>query len=196
MRAEDSSPYRSKGRGVILPSAMRRTRELAVISACLIAASAAGCASGKPARPMDEQRWPGAAVIDPDADWPFWPWSMRVHPLTQYREDRVTGRLIIETRVEFVDAWGDTCKALGQLDIELYDGDSPSSDAIIRWDDDPDLDLNDLDVNHQRYDIVTRTYLFRLEIEKGQELPTVGVLRAYFTSADGRRLQAQEELAR
>jgi len=124
------------------------------------------------------------------AAWPFWPVSMRVHPLTRLMIDRQTSEQIIECRLEFQDSQGQTSKASGQLTLQIYPESSTplGGGALQTW----NQDLRDLEINHQRYDDVTRTYLFRLQIT--QPLPAGAELRAFFLSADGRRLSAHARL--
>jgi hypothetical protein len=52
-----------------------------------------------------------------------------------------------------------------------------------------ELDLEDLTINRERYDEITRTYLFPLETQQ-EALPDRPELRAYMLSADGRAIQA------
>jgi hypothetical protein len=128
--------------------------------------------------------------VGPDAPWPFWPQRMRVHPLSQFVTDRSSGERLIEVRIEFTDTNSNTSKAVGLMDIELHDGDAPpQSEPITRW----TADLWDLEVNSERYDDVTRTYLFSLRIED-HPVPATPELRVYFLSADGGRLQAAYRL--
>ena len=60
------------------------------------------------------------------------------------------------------------------------------SASLTNW----DLDLTDLEVNARHFDVVTRTYLFRLDLEE-TDLPAAVELRAYFESADGRLMEAE-----
>jgi hypothetical protein len=156
----------------------------------LVIAGATGCASsGSNTRGRDPALRQTRIT---DAEWPFWPYRMRIHPLSHFVKDRDSGDLLIETRIEFEDAEGNTCKGVGLIGIELYSADVEqfvSSEAISSW----STDLGDLDVNRDHYDDVTRTYLFRLEVED-VDLPDQPELRAYFTSRDGAHLQATYKL--
>jgi len=113
---------------------------------------------------------------------------MRIHPLTQFMNDRQTGKLMIEARVEFFDPYGHTCKAFGQIEIALHDAepDQFNANPIGTW---PE-DLTDLELNDIYFDDVTGTYLLRLQIAQDMEVPQKAELRAAYLSADGRRLQA------
>ena len=125
------------------------------------------------------------------SDWPFWPQALRIHPLTRLAVDAKSGRSIIEVRLEFLDPEGHTTKGVGQVRIDLAAGGSgaDSSPPIATW----NWDLRDRSVNRRFYDDVTRTYLFRLNVES-LELGPQPELRAYFLSATGARLQAAHTL--
>ncbi|UCD74703.1 MAG: hypothetical protein JSV91_13055 [Phycisphaerales bacterium] len=128
----------------------------------------------------------GGASADGDAvTWPFWPRSIRIHPLTRFTTDRETGGLLIEARLEFLDAEGHNTKGLGQVRFDLHSA-LPSEDArsLENW----NKDLRDLAENLNHFDDVTRTYLFRLEIEESL-LPRRPMLKAYFLSADGATME-------
>lgn len=141
--------------------------------------------SGQPAG--DASAASSSAQRDPGAAWPFWPTSMRFHPLTRAVHEGSANELVIEARIEFLDSDGETSKAAGQLTLQLYaDVQSPSGpDALRTW----NQDLRDLSINRQRYDDITRTYLFRLEMDQ-TELPQGAQLRAFFLSIDGQHLDA------
>jgi hypothetical protein len=135
----------------------------------------------------------GQARNTPDtlAAWPFWPAFMRLHPLTRLTEDRATGVQIIECRIEFEDPDQQTCRAVGQLTIQLYpDATAPTGAgaALQTW----NQDLRDLELNRRQYDDVTRTYLFRLQLT--QPPPPGAELRAFFLSADGKRMNGEIRL--
>jgi hypothetical protein len=129
----------------------------------------------------------GPSAAQP-ASWPFWPKSMRLHPLTRLALDPETGEQVIECRIEFLDPDGQTSRAVGQLTLQLYpDAGTPTADnlALQTW----NQDLRDLALNRRQYDVVTRTYLFRLQIT--QPLPVGADLRAFFLSLDGQRMLAE-----
>lgn len=113
---------------------------------------------------------------------------MRIHPLTRLME---TGDgLIIETRIEFSDAWGSTTRGLGQLRIMLVEtAGSEQGRLLEEW----NTDLRDVDANVLHFDDITRTYLLRLEIDPSL-LSRTAELRAHFLSADNTRLSASHRL--
>ncbi len=115
---------------------------------------------------------------------------MRVHPLTRLTNTGPGGTAIIECRLEFTDAEGQTSKAIGQLTLQVYpDSFAPTGrGALETW----NQDLRDLEINRRQYDDITRTYLFRLEVS--QPLPAGCEVRAFFLSTDGRRLNAEMRL--
>ena len=65
---------------------------------------------------------------------------------------------------------------------------SGANAALQTW----NQDLRDLELNRRQYDDVTRTYLFRLQLT--QPPPAGSELRAFFLSADGKRMNAQIRL--
>jgi hypothetical protein len=123
-------------------------------------------------------------------NWPYWPVAMRLHPLTRLMTDAHSGETIIEARLEFVDGDSQTTKAVGQLTLQVYpDSVTPTgSGALETW----NQDLRDVAVNRRQYDDVTRTYLFRLQAT--QALPAGCEIRAFFLSADDRRMNAEMRL--
>lgn len=127
-----------------------------------------------------------SAVEEPPG-WPFWPVKMRIHPLTRVTTDANSNQMVIETRLEFIDAEGQTTKAIGQVRFELYADASATGGPARAW---PEQDLRDLDVNRLRYDDVTRTYLFPIDI-KPEDLAGDPQLWAYFLSADGRLMKGR-----
>lgn len=129
-----------------------------------------------------------------DSVWPFWPVSMRIHPLTRLTEDPESGRPVIELRVEFNDAFGHTTKCVGEIVAELHDGMPEMDDEAVDenfW----RRDLRRLNTNQTHYDEVTRTYLLRLFVEP-EDLPDDPHLRVMLQSTDGRVLVATESLLR
>jgi hypothetical protein len=143
---------------------------------CILASSPvllAGC-KGRPSRVGDEK-------------WPFWPARMRIHPSTRVVRDDPTGQFVVETRIEFFDADGATARALGQLNMQLHDArpEARNAEPIQLW----NQDLRDLAANRKQYDMVYRTYLYRLQIDPAT-FPAQPELRAYFLGNDGRELEA------
>ncbi len=119
--------------------------------------------------------------------WPFWPTSLRIHPLTRLVVDTQTRQPIIEVRLEFLDPDQHTTKGFGQVRIDLATSGTTaeSSPPLATW----SWDLRDSSVNRTLYDDVTRTYLLRLKVQSlvpGSKLQ----LRAYYLCATGQRLQA------
>jgi hypothetical protein len=145
----------------------------------LIACGLAGCATPEGADRVGVDPATGEPV-----PWPYWPTTMRIHPLSRLVTDADSGRTVIEARIEFLDRDGQTTRACGQLRIDLYDASANfPTQPVTTW----EMDLRDLAINRQRYDDVTRTYLFPLDTEL-DPLPRRPELRAYFLSADGRPL--------
>jgi hypothetical protein len=121
------------------------------------------------------------------ARWPYWPRSLRVHPLTRLMTEDRTGDLILEVRVELFDVDGDTSKGAGVLTVELYDlGDERSEHLLADW----VVDLADETKNRLHFDEVTRTYLLRLQLTPAQ-VPPEPVVRARFESIEGRMMSGE-----
>ncbi len=116
---------------------------------------------------------------------------MRLHPLTRLTGDTTTGEQIIECRIEFEDPDHQTCRAVGQLTLQLYPDSASTTGpdvALQTW----NQDLRDLELNRRQFDDVTRTYLFRLQLT--QPPPAGSLLRAFFLSSDGKRMNAEIRL--
>ncbi len=122
--------------------------------------------------------------------WPFWPKRLRIHPATRVVTDRATGELVIEARVEFFDAEGDTSKAYGELTLQLHNP-AQSTGEDQTW----KLDLRNLADNRRQFDDVTHTYLLRLDLDS-DSLPPQAELRAIFISADGQTMEGRMRLRR
>lgn len=83
---------------------------------------------------------------------PFAPKAMRIHPLT-HAETGEQGDPRVVVHVELKDAWGDTVKGVGRVQIQLW-RDGRTSEEAVRW----DIDLRALGDNADYYDPATRTY--------------------------------------
>lgn len=119
-----------------------------------------------------------------DVDWPFWPASMRIHPLTRVLAN--DEQIIIEARIEFSDAHGSTTRCKGQLRLLLIETAGASEGQVLEeWNN----DLREIDNNVLHFDDITRTYLFRLRLDPANYSRTAE-LHAQFLSADNRRLSA------
>ena len=112
---------------------------------------------------------------------------MRIHPLSRRATDRDSGRPYIVARIEFFDAFGHTCKGVGQIRIDLL-AIGPAKGSLQRLTTYA-KDFSDLSINRDHYDDVTRTYRFHLELDR-ETLPEKLELRACFLSANGQRLEA------
>ena len=87
---------------------------------------------------------------------------MQIHPLTRVDHDAKEAVWII-CYIELKDAWGDTCKGDGKLQVQLYKPAGGRAGGIgvqdLAW----DIDLSDLDRNASLYDPATRTYRLQLQ---------------------------------
>lgn len=135
-------------------------------------------------------------VLDNGADWPFKPALMRVHPFTSLRYDEAAETHVISAHVEFRDRVNDVTKAVGTFRFELYrvpEGGAASAAGRkleTQW----SASVQTIDENVAHYDRATRTYEFKLELER---LPAPGshlLLVVQFTDSEGRRYWAEGEL--
>jgi hypothetical protein len=193
---------------------------LAASSAALLAVLlAAGCESADKAE-GGSSRWGNSSAPAINAsdgttqgqnsftNHPFDPISMRIHPLTHLQRAQDVAGSATERRpeaslgprincfIEFKDRWGDTCKALGMLQVQLYrpalEPGQERQDA--KW----DADLSDLSRNADWFDPVTRAY--RLQLQVPDWLGDPGKdgqikLRVIYTpsSADGESRKLRDE---
>lgn len=88
---------------------------------------------------------------------PFAPASMRVYPLTQIeRTGEGEARLVLH--LELRDAWGDTVKGIGNLQVQLLRGGAGGGRDERMW----EVDMRDPASNALYYDPATRTYRVQL----------------------------------
>lgn len=83
---------------------------------------------------------------------PFAPKAMRIHPLTHAETD-ADGTPRVVLHMELTDAWGDTVKGIGRVQVRLWREGNAGGDPV-RW----DVDLRGLGENADYYDPATRTY--------------------------------------
>jgi len=127
-------------------------------SLALLAAVAVNASCAIPPRPPLQ----GAHAARSGVVNPFGPAALSIHPLTRVDRDS-KGRLWIICHIELRDAWGDTCKGAGKLQVQLYRPIGGRASGLgtqeLAW----DVDLSDLDKNASFYDPATRTYRLPLE---------------------------------
>jgi len=124
----------------------------------LIIVAATGCSwKGEPAQT------PGPKPVDGAMWWPA-PVRMRVYPASRFAGN--DGYVVLEARIELVDAMDDSVKVAGRFRFELIDDERDGASRIDRrlysW----DVPLLTLEHQRQHYDSVTRTYLFRLRMDE------------------------------
>jgi len=107
--------------------------------------------------------------------WPFRPSRVRIHPLSYFEAGTSNRPRVLHLRLEFFDLFEHNTKGLGTIEFELYSGSGSTEPIGTRsrleaW----VSDINDLQQNLERYDDVTRTYLFPLKIDPDLELPERG----------------------
>ena len=153
----------------------------------LLASPLGGCEAPPEGAPGEVT--PESLADDASLRWPYRPADMRIHPLTRLVTDEDGRYTQIETRIELFDIEGHTTKGCGRLRIDLHavEGGIVSA-ALMTW----NLDLRDPTFNRERYDVVTRTYLFGLEPDPGETIPDQPALKAYYLTGDGRPLPVRE----
>ncbi len=170
-------------------------RRILGVGLCAIVACLSGCAPQGPG-PVDRPVTPdgasaaanpgdGASVGPATDAWPYWPRSMRLHPLSRFVQSD-DGGWVIEARVELFDRDGVSTRGAGALRLWIRPCEAPAS-AATSW----VVNLRDPLVNRERYDAVTRMYLLRLSPEDllSADVECVA-LSASFTGADGARMDA------
>ncbi len=118
----------------------------------LLALAAAGCGT-RPRPSLGGHAGDGLGVPHP-----FAPDTIEVHPLTR-SERNADQKPIILCYVECRDSWGDTCKTVGRLELQLFRGVGDAGVQELTW----EIDLSDLDRNLELYDPPTRMYRLPLE---------------------------------
>ena len=92
---------------------------------------------------------------------PFAPMSLRIYPLTHLGEEP-GGEAAIICHIELRDRWGDSVKALGKLQVQLYRPraglDASTAEQILKW----DVPLENERQNAALYDPATQTYRLAL----------------------------------
>lgn len=167
----------------------------------LVAATLPACAV-KPKPPLE-----GEAVAA-GVPRPFAPVVMQIHPLTRIVRTGTGGAEenggkggaaaagpMIVCHLELRDSWGDTCKGVGKLAVQLYRTDRAGGTGTqeLRW----DVDLSDLVLNAKLYDPATRTYRLTLEglpealasPDSRARLRLVAILQTWGPKGDQRTLQ-------
>lgn len=128
-------------------------------------------------------------VLPPDQPIinPFAPASIRIHPITHLNVGN-DGQPMIILHVEFRDFWGETCKGVGSIVVELYRPSAgPRAGLEVQelvW----EVDLTDLQRNARLYDPATRTYRLQLA-----NLP--GWIRVDPNATTGQRVRLKVTLA-
>jgi len=127
-----------------------------------------------------------------DEYWQIEPVQVRVYPSTRFVFEE--GLPILDARIEFQDAAGDTMKAVGDLRFELAaltpSGEPRVNDPLYEW----FVPMRTLEENKRFYDGITRSYAYRLKLET----PAIGneavMLIVTYTPPEGKRLSARTVL--
>ena len=174
----------------LAPVHMTYLRRFVWCCSCGLLLCVAGCTPRDNRQTPVSPRGSAANGVAVTAIWPFWPTSMSIHPLTRLTTEEQTGRAILEARVEFLDSQGNRSKAVGQMSLALYNADNRAQPVHV-W----SQDLLQPARNQQHFDVVTRTYLLRLELDP-KTFPETAELRASFNSVDGQSMDAVYRIKR
>jgi hypothetical protein len=114
----------------------------------------------------------------------FMPVKMRLHPLS--RIVTTAANPTLEARLELTDQFGDIGKGVGTIDFKLFTYSTlmpnHQGSTISQW----HFDLSTPTANHDHWDAITRTYLFKLPLTPAS-LNNIGhvQLTANLTLPDG-----------
>jgi hypothetical protein len=114
---------------------------------------------------------------------------MRIYPSSRFiRED---GKPLLEARVEFFDAAGDSTKAVGAMRFELFTAgaaaQTTTGQRLYAW----AVPMLTAEQNRLFYDSVTRTYLFRLSLDTLTIIREQTRLRVTLTPPRGPRISTE-----
>ncbi|MCC5828932.1 MAG: hypothetical protein JJU36_05735 [Phycisphaeraceae bacterium] len=116
------------------------------------------------------------------------PRSMRVYPSTRIVGE--PGSQLIEARLEFLDAAGDSTKAVGRARLDLFpvtrQGEIDRARRVHRW----EIDVLTLTDQRRFYDPITRAYLFRLQLPDTLSTGARLGLEAFFKPTEGEPMEA------
>lgn len=156
-----------------------------IITAMALAAFLSAC---------DGARFKGGSVMDGvgAAMWPFVPEAMRVHPFTTIGADSSGESMLLEVRMELLDQVGDPTKGVGDFRFELYKvaaGAAREGEDVrlFQW----DAPMTSLEQNRRHYDPITRTYIFKLQLDQPVAPHQRLHLVVQYTDQRGHRLTAE-----
>ncbi len=141
--------------------------------------------------------WKGDAgkdgvIKDDGSVWQPGPVAMRFYAATRLAQHD-TGP-VIEARVEFVDALGDTTKGVGRFHFELspieHQGQTDIGQRLYTW----DTEALTLTQQREHFDAITGTYYFRLSLDAASAVGQKLRLAATFAPVEGPRLEAEMTL--
>jgi hypothetical protein len=125
-----------------------------------------------------------------DQIWRARPEAIRIYPATQFTTS--DGAPTLKASIELLDAMNDAIKAPGRLRCELFAVNERGQvgGRLYHW----DVPLYTLQQQRQYFDLVTRTYTLRLELDNEQVTQRPTMLRVAFMPPEGPRLQDQRTL--
>jgi hypothetical protein len=136
---------------------------------------------------------PGAKKLSGSGMDMFTPVKMRLHPLSRLIA-APPAPSTVEARLEFTDQFGDVGKSVGNAHFEIFAYDSIAfahkGKRLGQWDE----SLVTPDDNRNRWDAITRTYLFKLSPDGALAGTDRIVLTATFTLPNGEELSDEISL--
>ncbi len=128
-------------------------------------------------------------TIETSEGWRAEPVVMRIFPSGGLREQN--GQWQLDVRLELLDAMGDAVKASGQYRFELISnfrlGEAAGGNNLAVW----DVPVMQLEQHRKRYDPITRTYEFMLNLEAVPPMGEPMLVTVTFVPVQGSRLSSR-----
>ncbi len=132
------------------------------------------------------------ATGDSTGAWQPQPVVMRVFPGGGLRQQN--GQWQLEVRLELLDAMGDAVKASGEYRFELLSrfrlGEAAGGDRLAEW----EVAVLSLEQHRKRYDPITRTYEFTLNLEAVPPVDEPMLMTVIFAPVQGNRLSGRAKV--
>ncbi len=162
------------------------TRQRFVATLCLLLLTA--CAAPDPA---DRRTGPGGVATSQPMASDYWrqrPVAVRIYPTSRFVVE--DGQPLLNAQVELFDQMGDPMKSSGRVHIELFaapDRPRAAQTLLYEW----HIELRTQADQQAYYDVITRGYLLRLEVDDASLADRPTLLRVTFTPPDAGRLRAE-----
>lgn len=136
------------------------------------------------------------SAADADGREPVWNFraaQIRVYPSSRFKLRE--GAAVLDLRLELTDDMGDAVKAVGQAQVELYQGGEPNRPSLDRklyvW----QIPLRTLTHQRMHWDSITRAYVFQLVLDEIPQRSRYATVVVNLTLEDGRRLNTRQVIA-